>query len=441
LKRSGGYVVRRQKEFFAQDLYRLEMGPMWRYFKSESFAFWMICLYLFFEYVRPQSIIPELDFLPWTQLAVLGSMAGCFIDKTVRWNKTPLNSLLFLFFILILISSVFAYESSISYRYLENFYTWLIIYLLIINIVNGKNRFFIFICIFFLASFKLSLSLSITWAKRGFSFTGWGLSGPPGFFQNSGELAIQMLVYWPVALAFAIALKPYVTKIKYYILLLMPITGVMVILGASSRGAQLALFVQLIILNFRSIFKIRVLLAFAIILFTLWNILPQEQKNRFQVAGDDRTSIQRLLYWENGYEMMKDHPLTGVGYFNFVKYYESFFGEDLLYERAELPHNIFIQVGSELGFFALFIYIFSIGYVYFKTIWLRNGLVNNDGEFLYISFLKYLNISLVGFVVAGQFVSVVYYPFLWIHFSIFVCLVNIIGVKTINSDRQGKQND
>ena len=147
-------MVRKQKEIFAQDLFRLELAPMWRYFKSESFAFWMICFYLSLEYVRPQSIIPELDFLPWTQLAVLGSLAGCFIDKTVKWNSTPLNSLLFLFFILILISSAFAYDSSISYRYLENFYTWLIIYLLVVNIVNSKNRFFIFICIFLLASFK-----------------------------------------------------------------------------------------------------------------------------------------------------------------------------------------------------------------------------------------------------------------------------------------------
>ncbi|WP_421842849.1 O-antigen ligase family protein [Marinobacter algicola] len=413
---------------------------MWRYFKSESFAFWMICLYLFLEYVRPQSIIPELDFLPWTQLAVLGSLAGCFIDKTVKWTSTRLNLLLFLFFILILISSAFAFDSSISYRYLENFYTWLIIYLLVINIVNSKNRFFIFICIFLLASFKLSLSLSITWAMRGFAFTGWGLSGPPGFFQNSGELAIQMLVYWPVAFAIAIALKSYVTRIKYYILLLMPITGIMVILGASSRGAQLALFVQLILLNFRSIFKVKVLVAFSIILFSLWNILPQEQKERFQVAGDDRTSIQRLFYWENGYEMMKSHPVTGVGYFNFVKYYESFFREDLLYERAELPHNIFIQVGSELGIFALVVYILSIVYVYLKTAQLRTRMISSDDDYFYIPFLKYLNISLVGFVVAGQFVSVVYYPFLWIHFSVFVCLINIVGATNISKFRQGRRN-
>lgn len=422
-------MARQQKEFPENDLYRLELRPLWRYFKSETFAFWMICLYLFFEYVRPQSIISELDILPWTQLAVMGSFLGCFMDKTVRWTPSLLNPLLVIFFFLILISSALAFDSSISYKYLENFYTWLIIYFLIINIVNSKNRFFIFICIFLLASFKLSLSLSITWAQRGFSFTGWGLSGPPGFFQNSGELAIQMLVYWPIALAFAIALRPHVTKFKYYILLLMPVTGIMVILGASSRGAQLALLAQLLILNYRSIFKFKVLLGFSIIMFSIWSLLPQEQKERFQSVGEDRTSIQRILYWENGYEMMKNHPISGVGYFNYVRYYESFYSEDMLYERAELPHNIFIQVGSELGLIALSLYIITIIYAFVKTRSIREGLGEDTDWKFYLCLLKYLNISLLGFVIAGQFVSVLYYPFLWIHFALFVSVVNIVSTN------------
>src|SRR5690606_24743667 len=124
---------------------------------------------------------------------------------------------------------------------LANFYTWMIIYFLIINIVNTRKRFFIFIFIFFLASFKLSFSLARVWAFRGFSFTSWGLMGPPGFFQNSGELAIQMAVFWPLALATAISLKPYVVTWKRWALFAMPITAGMVILGSSSRGGQLAL--------------------------------------------------------------------------------------------------------------------------------------------------------------------------------------------------------
>ncbi|WP_428398076.1 O-antigen ligase family protein [Marinobacter salarius] len=418
---------RKRKEVNIQDFYALNFGAIWHYFKSETLAFWMICVYLFLEYVRPQSIYPALDFLPWTQIAVLGALAGCFLDKSVRWVSSSINVWLILFFIAILFSSFFAYWPEVSYGQLQNFYTWFIIYFLVINIVNTEKRFFIFLCIFFLASFKLSLSLSITWAKRGFSFTDWGLKGPPGFFENSGELAIQMLVFWPLAWAFAAHLKPYIKSVKYYTIMLMPITAIMVILGASSRGAQLALVVQLIALNYRSIFKPKVIVSCVIIFSVLWVVLPQEQKDRFQVAGDDRTSQQRLLYWENGIKMIQEYPVLGVGYFNYAPYYEVFYPEDMLYEKAQLPHNIFIQVGTDAGLFGLLVY-FSLMLVAFRKASKLDHVSVSENHFGH-KISTGFNLCLLGFVVAGQFVTVGYYPFFWIHIALLVSMTNILSKR------------
>lgn len=411
------------KEIADEDLYSLNIGKTWRYFKSESFAFWMICAYLFFEYVRPQSIYPAIDFLPWTQLTVIGALIGCFADRTVRWVSSSVNVLLILFLITILLSSVFAYFPSVSYGKLENYYLWVIIYFLIINIVNTRKRFFIFLCIFLVASFKISLSLAISWAKRGFSFTDWGLSGPPGFFQNSGELAIQMLVFWPIAWAFAHSLKPHITKTWYWLLMLMPITAVMVILGASSRGAQLALIVQLIVMNYRTVFRPKVLISCCIALFLLWTFLPEEQKERFQTMGEDRTSQQRILYFENGLKMIKENPVLGVGYFNFAPYFRAYYPDDLLFNRAELPHNLIIQVGTDTGVVGLLVF-FLLLLTLFKNSKARvpKGCSPSD---LFFCVRRIMNISLVGYLIAAQFVTVVYYPFLWIHAALLVSLVGI----------------
>lgn len=405
---------KKAREITDEDFYSLKIGMMWRYFKGESFAFWMICIYLGFEYVRPQSIFPVIDFLPWTQMAVIGAILGCFTDKTVRWVSSSVNVLLILFLIVILLSSVFAYFPSVSYAKLENYYPWVIIYFLIINIVNTRKRFFIFLCIFLLASFKISLSLAITWAKRGFAFTDWGLKGPPGFFENSGELAIQMLVFWPIAWAFAHALKPYISKNWYRLLMLMPITAIMVILGASSRGAQLALVVQLIVMNYKTVFKPKVLISCALALLLLWTFLPDEQKDRFQTMGEDRTSQQRILYWENGLEMIEEHPFFGVGFFNFVPYFERYYPGDIFFQRAELPHNIFIQVGTDTGLIGLSIYICII-FLVARRLGRRSVFTAKKD-----SIGKYFNISLMGFVVAGQFVTVAYYPYLWIHCALVI---------------------
>jgi O-antigen ligase len=413
------------REIADEDFYSLKIGMMWRYFKGESFAFWMICAYLFFEYVRPQSIIPAIDFLPWTQLTIIGAFLGCFADRTVRWVSSSINVLLILFLFVILLSSVFAYFPSVSFAKLDNYYLWVIIYFLIINIVNTRKRFFIFLCVFLIASFKLSLSLALTWAQRGFSFTGWGLSGPPGFFQNSGELAIQMLVFWPIAWAFAHALKPYVSKRWYHLLMLMPITAIMVILGSSSRGGQLALVVQLVVMNYRTVFNPKILISCCVAFFLIWTFLPEQQKERFQSIGEDKTSRQRILYWENGLEMIQEHPVLGVGYFNFVPYFERYYTEDVLFHRAELPHNIFIQVGTDTGVIGLLIFYSILIRLYFVSNNIKNSECKIEGSLIG----RCINLSLIGFVLAGQFVTVTYYPFLWIHSALLVSFVNSHGIN------------
>jgi len=409
------------QQYTIEDLYSLELKVWWAYFKSESLAFKMICLYLFVEYVRPQSIITWLDFLPWAKLFLLGSLIGVFMEKDRKWVSSPINKWMILFFLSVLWSTLNAHYPEFSYKNLANFYTWLVIYFLIINIVTTPQRLLFFLAIFCIASFKLSFSLAITWAKRGFSFASWGLSGPPGFFQNSGELAIQMVVFWPIGLAIALSLKPYVPVWKYRVLMLMPITASMVILGASSRGGQLAMVVQFFLRFFKQIFKVKVLVGIIVVVAAGWHFLPEEQKMRFAESGSDKTSQQRLLYWENGYQMMNDFPLTGVGYFNFRHYYEDYYSEDMLYSSAQLPHNIFVQVGADLGYIGLFIYLMLILSALFALTKIGKDTVPSIFGELSIAF----KISLIGFVVAGQFVSVVYYPFMWVQLAFISCYFNI----------------
>lgn len=415
------------KQFTDEDLFSLRPTKLWGYFKSESFAFWMICAYLFCEYVRPQSIMPSLDILPWTQLSILGALVGVIFDRTVKWIGSAINKLIILFLAIIIVSSVNAYWPSISYKNLENIYTWVVIYFLIVLIVNTRRRFFIFFLIFLIASFKISLSLAITWAKRGFSFTGWGLMGPPGFFQNSGELAIQMAVYWPVALAITLFLKPYLSKWTYRICLAMPVTAWAVILGSSSRGGQLALACQFALKYFRQLFRPKVLITIIAVAWLSWEFLPQEQKLRFSMIGEDKTSQQRMLYWQNGWEMMLDNPVLGVGYFNFIPYYQTYYRDDMLYKKAELPHNIFIQVGTDAGFIGLAVFLALISYSILSMTRLSKD--KHNDLLMEASLAPAFNYSLVGFIVAGQFVTVTYYPFFWIHLAMIVALKNIANKR------------
>ena len=202
--------------------------------------------------------------------------------------------------------------------------------------------------------------------------------------------------------------------------MLMPITAIMVILGASSRGAQLALAVQLVVMNYRTVFKPKVIISVGVALFLLWTFLPEQQKERFQTMGEDKTSRQRILYFENGLEMIKDHPVFGVGYFNFVPYFKRYYPDDVIVHRVELPHNIIIQVGTDTGGVGLFIFLLLIIVAFRKAHSFRaKGCEENQ-----ISIGRSANLSLIGFLVAGQFVTVTYYPYLWIHLALLVSMRN-----------------
>lgn len=416
-------IVVKEKSLI-DDFYFMQIKRMWQYFKTEHFSFWMICAYLFFEFARPQSIYRSIDILPWAQLFLIGSLAGAFMDKSVKWVPSVISKWLVLYALVIFAASLNAYYPKISQTHYIDFYSWFVVYFLIINIVNTKARFYLFLMVFIICSAKISIGTSATFALRGFAFTDWGLKGPPGYFQNSGELAILMLTFFPLAYLLYDFLKDKVSKREKIILAVFWVTPVITILGASSRGAQVALAVQLMIMFRKSIFRFKPLIAIVLSCFLLYSILPEEQKMRFESAGEDKTSEQRLLYWKHGWTMIKEHPGLGVGYFNFARYYELHHSEDMLYDTAQLPHNIFVQVGTDAGFTGLFVFLMLL----LLPFWTSRKLMRNKGKDPYIRF-SVLGVlyGLVGFVIAGQFVTVTYYPFLWIGLAFIVSGQNVLA--------------
>lgn len=406
-----------------ENFYFLKVGIIWAHFRAEHFSFWMICGYIFFEYARPQSIFPVIDFLPWAQIFILGALSSVFLDKSVRWVNSSISYTILAFSLVIFISSVTAIYPEISSEHYINLYSWVVIYFLIIHIVNSKKRYYIFLLIFVVCAAKIAIGTSKTWALRGFSFASWGLSGPKGYFQNSGELAILMLTLFPVSYKLYLFLKDKVSRLEKYVLLIFTITPVLTIVGASSRGSQIALLLQLILLFRKGLFRIKSLVMVVALSFFLYELLPEEQKNRFSTTGEDKTSQQRLLYWEHGIDMILEYPVLGVGYFNFARYYADHFPEDMLYEHAELPHNIFIQVGTDAGFMGLI----PFSYLIFWGLWTGWKVRKHiDSQPMLTMTMIGTSYGILGFTIAGQFVTVAYYPFLWIGLAFLVSGNNVL---------------
>jgi O-antigen ligase len=122
----------------------------------------------------------------------------------------------------------------------------------------------------------------------------------------------------------------------------------------------------------------------------------------------------RLEIWERGLTYMLDHPLFGVGANNFstAEGTLSPFAERQQFGigvRWNAPHNSFVQVGAELGFPGLILFVALIGSA-FSTLSRagrrhgRSVTARRGGPPL----ARALTASLFGFVVGASFLSLAY---------------------------------
>lgn len=404
-------------------LYALNFGMLWRALRKEHLALWMLCFYFFFEYVRPQSLYPIVDILPWAQLCLIGSIVMAFQDTTVRWVGNIENRLFFLFTVVVVLSGIFAFRPSVSLDQWTIFGSWFVVYFLTVCIVNTEQRLILFLLAYSLFNFKMAQHGAVSWAMRGFSFASFGLVGSPGWFRNSGEYAIQMLIFGPLAISLVVSFKDYLGKYKKWVFYLFAATGYMAVIGASSRGAQIGLAVVGIWILLKQKNGLKGLMIIVTLAAALYYLLPDEQMQRFTEMGDDKNSIQRLVYWKYGLtEVIPKYPVLGVGYANWLSYLNFTAPEGMGPMRInQQSHNIYIQATSELGFTGLFVFLLLIIFAFVNNSRTRKMALIIDKPLLFN--LSYgLDAGLIGFLVAGSFVTVLYYPFFWIQIAMIVML-------------------
>ncbi len=140
---------------------------------------------------------------------------------------------------------------------------------------------------------------------------------------------------------------------------------------------------------------------------------------RLESSGSDKTSLHRLERWNDAGTTLKKYPFLGVGFEAWAEYYPTHFTPE--YKGSTLVHNIFIQCAVELGYIGLMVFLAMIIVCFYLTFKSRRKLKGGSDNFLYI--LSYgFDSALIGFLVSGSFVTVLYYPYFWIHCALTTCL-------------------
>ncbi len=383
--------------------------------KGQDSIFYFGLAFIVLYYLRPQVIIPGLDIIPWMQITIL--LGFLVMIGKGRLKFTGTHFLVFLFATLAWLSAMNSLYPDVSSRNITTPFIFALEVLFLSNCVKNVKQLQLLMIVFFLCIFKMSFFGARIWISRGFGFAGWGIQGPAGFFQNSGEFSLLMAICAVMSIPLILYMKP---KTKLYWLL--PITAVMTVMGASSRGGQLALLVGLVylLLAYKKI-RFKNLVYVSIVVLVAWAIFPEEQKARFETAGSDGTSTSRLDYWEAGIDMAKNYPLLGVGFRAFPQHYDIYYKVDdgsKSSKRKEVAHNSLIEVVSQLGVPALILYLWFHFSVFSSRSLLKNQKDPGSDLMFLDSFRVSLNGVLLTYFVGAFFVSIAFYPYIYFLLSL-----------------------
>lgn len=416
------YMGAQRHNVVLDGILELRVGAIWRAMTRQSPAFWATFLYLFFEYVRPQSIYLWIDVAPWPGIFLFSAVALTALEGRLRFTARAPWLAVAIFTCIIIASSVTAQYPSFSWANKEVWINWLLLMLVVGAGVRNKNEFILHIFGFVLWNLKMSQHGVQGWVGAGFSFVPWGVSGAPGWFHNSGEFGIEMCVFLPIAGYLALGLWPRINKNRRIFLMCVIASALISIVASSSRGAFLGAACVAAWVVWRSPYRLRAIALVVPVIALTWLILPERNKERWRAAGQDRDSVSRLTYWKHGIEITKNHPVLGIGYRNWIPYYRRNYNP-----KGEVPHNYLVEAGSELGLVGLLAFIGMTAMYFRENARTRRRLAAKPGSRDYVLWtMTYgLDGAMIGFLSSGFFVTVLYYPYYWMNMALCMALARV----------------
>lgn len=406
----------------ADRLLGLKFRTLMSAFLRMSPAMWMVHLYLFFEYVRPQSIYEWMDVAPWSQICILGSVALCLFEGRFNFTATRLWIGIGAFTAAILASCLSAVYPSVSWDNINLWVNWLLLMYVAGAAIRSRTELLLLFVAFGVWNLKMSQHGVQGWLTAGFGFRASGVGGAPGWFRNSGEFGIEMCVFLPLVSYFTIGLWSHLDRMRKVLLIAIAASALISVVASSSRGAVVGTAAIGLWLLLRSPNRLKGSLIVSFVAASIWIALPSESKARFSEMGDDKTSVSRMTYWKDGIKIANEHPAFGIGFKNWIPYYHAFYNP-----KGEVPHNFLVECVAEIGYVGL-ICLLGVLWAYFAENARTRRLIGpksaNPDRLLW-ALAHGLDGAMIGFIVSGSFVTVLFYPYIWMNVAFCSALATV----------------
>jgi len=332
----------------------------------------LIGIHIFFNPFPQLTAIQEISFYG----SVLILLALLSLRKTTFSFKTPLTTPFILFVLWACIGLFFALNKpNTIHDIYAHLLKYLMVYFLLVNYFNSFRRFEILAGLIVLSTtifasgllgyFYLILGYPIT-LKLGYSMP-WEIQ--PNI--------VGILTLYSVLLAIYIIdqKKELINKLLIGLaLIILTFTT----LATQTRGTILAMFASITMCLFT---KKHIFLIFLIFLISLSIIMPVKGLLKPEIIYDKILRDDRGQIWYTFWEVIKDHPVTGIGFGM-----QTYDDENLLNKYNQLvppsyrqpvphkaPHNLIIDITVRTGFIGLALFVFII----YRFLWMIRETIKN----------------------------------------------------------------
>jgi putative inorganic carbon (hco3(-)) transporter len=380
-------------------------------------------------FLRPQDQFPPLEHLHMAELSALVGLVGMIASRMSRglppFPFTPEVGGLLAFGAAMLVGLPFSFWPGGSLKdFSEIYLKVLVIVLLMIHALDRTERIDRFMTLIVVSS-GLVATRSLFDYVRGIHLVEDGRLGGAvgGIFGNPNDLALNMVVFLPFALAAAFKPGPVPRRGVAALCALVMMTTLVL---TKSRGGFLGLAVMLVALVVGSV-RVRPAIGVAAVVVVLaavplapasfWTRMVSIFDQNLDTTGSRQA---RLDLMKEGVRVFAAHPVLGVGLGQFVNYDPT--GRK---EAWNVTHNATLQVAAELGVVGLapFIYLIVRAGVAIRTARravfplkrrvagsarpaLRQPVPADPERETLVTMVTALGPGLIGWVVCAQFASV-----------------------------------
>jgi len=413
----------------AQDSYRPETATVLAPGPEEhrwGLDFVGLLFYIFIEYTRLAVMYPVLAPLQLGKVSLLMALLGVLACRAAPSadDNGRMKAAIVLLGVFCCMSGLAAHYTVVPDGPLWNIPEQLIAAFLIARAITNRWRSKGFILLLFLLNFKIAQHGLRTYVvghaqtTNEMAFVKFGIiGGGRGFYDNSADLGVAMCVVFGLSLALFQATNG--RKWRIFLLACLLAFGAL-ILVCGSRGAIVGAVGIVLATWARSAKKSWSLVFVLLFALGLVYLMPHASRDRFQSAEDyqhDQTANHRVLLWKAGLRMWSDNPILGVGPANYRYVRQTSYRISVANDRdAFVCHSLYIEVISELGVLgtlaaaAIIIFFFLLTGRVRKRL-LASGAGRQNWE---VCLASGLQLAMIGYLVSGAFVSVFWYPHIWI---------------------------